>query len=338
MKFTWVEPLATLHADGGFAGATQHAALDAFGHAERLGFDALGIAQRGEPDALALRRAEPVAALLARRGSRAAIVELAAQLPDAAATLRVAEEMAALDVLSGGRLVAAFAAGDAAARFRETHALILRAWQASAPFAFDGNYHRLPYVDCWPQPLQRPHPPVLVAGTDGAALAFCLEHDYAYAELSCAGHARARSALGAWWQAVAAAHADDNPHRAGYAQVICLADDLPAARARYDRHVRAFFARHDGDAPDFDALVASGAIVAGSPEGITSRLAALIGELRIGHLFCILDFGGMPAALSLEATGRFAREVMPRLRAAWPMHAGDDRHWIVPHAPHAVLH
>src|SRR5439155_1584307 len=45
-------------------------------------------------------------------------------------------------------------------RFYEAAELIIRAWTEAGPFPFDGRFYRYPFVNPWPRPLQRPHPPV----------------------------------------------------------------------------------------------------------------------------------------------------------------------------------
>ena len=47
-------------------------------------------------------------------------------------------------------------------RFLEAHELIVRAWTEEGPFPFEGKHSRLRYVNVWPRPLQRPHPPVWI--------------------------------------------------------------------------------------------------------------------------------------------------------------------------------
>ena len=65
----------------------------------------------------------------------------------------------------------------------------MRAWAEDEPFAFDGKYNQLRYVNCWPKPIQRPHPPIYIPG--GGSIEtwdFCLDHDYNYSYLSFGGH------------------------------------------------------------------------------------------------------------------------------------------------------
>src|SRR5213076_2049697 len=92
--------------------------------------------------------------------------------------IRVAEEIAMLDVISGGRIISGFVRGTgmeyysygvnpvhSRERFYEAHDLILRAWTEPGPFPFVGKHYRYRYVNPWPRPLQQPHPPIWLPGT-----------------------------------------------------------------------------------------------------------------------------------------------------------------------------
>src|SRR2546429_7193404 len=103
-----------------------------------------------------------MAATLTRRTSRAAIIVLGNSLAAYNPPLRVAEEFAMLDVLSGGRLVAGFPVGTSMdtnfaygrvpgllrERYAEAHELIRRAWAEDEPFVFNGRYTKLRYANC----------------------------------------------------------------------------------------------------------------------------------------------------------------------------------------------
>ena len=92
---------------------------------------------------------------------------------------RVAEEMAMLDVMSGGRLISGFPVGTSMdtnycygqipsltrEKYQEAHDLIIKAWTTREPFAFNGRYNKLRHVNIWPRPIQQPHPPIFVVGT-----------------------------------------------------------------------------------------------------------------------------------------------------------------------------
>jgi alkanesulfonate monooxygenase SsuD/methylene tetrahydromethanopterin reductase-like flavin-dependent oxidoreductase (luciferase family) len=88
----------------------------------------------------------------------------------------LAESLAVLDVVSGGRLDVGIGRGgtlqdyqtfqsdraDARARVEEGIALMQRAW-SGAPFDFAGRFHAAEELHVRPRPVQRPHPPLFVA-------------------------------------------------------------------------------------------------------------------------------------------------------------------------------
>jgi probable F420-dependent oxidoreductase len=93
----------------------------------------------------------------------------------------LAQELATLDVISGGRVVVGIGAGwnepeyaaiglryDPAGtridRMLEAIA-ILRGLFADGPFSFEGRFYTITEMDGGPKPVQRPHPPFLVGGT-----------------------------------------------------------------------------------------------------------------------------------------------------------------------------
>ena len=93
--------------------------------------------------------------------------------------IRLAEEYAMLDVLSGGRLEYGIGRGflkytydvfgideeESHARYHEGTDLILKAWTADGPFSYDGRFWKLRDYSFFPKPLQQPHPPIYAAGT-----------------------------------------------------------------------------------------------------------------------------------------------------------------------------
>jgi probable F420-dependent oxidoreductase len=93
----------------------------------------------------------------------------------------LAQELASLDIISAGRVVAGIGAGwnepeyqaigmafDRAGtridRMLEAIA-ILRGLFADGPFSFSGRYYTITDMDGGPKPVQRPHPPFLIGGT-----------------------------------------------------------------------------------------------------------------------------------------------------------------------------
>jgi len=97
--------------------------------------------------------------------------------------LRIAEEVALLDVLTGGRVnwgagrgfdPREFAIFDVPAeestdRFREAVEIVLAAWTHER-LTYDGRFHRYEDVEVLPKPHQRPHPPTWVAASSPGAV------------------------------------------------------------------------------------------------------------------------------------------------------------------------
>jgi alkanesulfonate monooxygenase SsuD/methylene tetrahydromethanopterin reductase-like flavin-dependent oxidoreductase (luciferase family) len=97
--------------------------------------------------------------------------------------LRLAEEVALLDVLSGGRVnwgagrgferseFKAFGipGGESASRFHETVDIVLKAW-TNERLSYEGKYYSYDSVEVLPKPLQAPHPPVWMAASSVPAI------------------------------------------------------------------------------------------------------------------------------------------------------------------------
>ena len=143
-----------------------------------MGFDGLCVNEHHNNAYGLMPSPNLMAAALTRRTSRAAMVVLGNSLAAYNPPLRVAEEFAMLDLLSGGRLVAGFPVGTSMdmnfayginpatlrERYYEAHDLVIQAWTRPEMFAFNGKYTQVRYVNIWPQPLQKPHPPVWIPG------------------------------------------------------------------------------------------------------------------------------------------------------------------------------
>jgi len=97
--------------------------------------------------------------------------------------LRLAEEVALLDVLSGGRVNWGAGRGfersefkafgipgeESASRFHETVDIVLKAW-TNDKLSYQGKYYSYEGVEVLPKPLQAPHPPVWMAATSTTAI------------------------------------------------------------------------------------------------------------------------------------------------------------------------
>jgi alkanesulfonate monooxygenase SsuD/methylene tetrahydromethanopterin reductase-like flavin-dependent oxidoreductase (luciferase family) len=113
-------------------------------------------------------------AVLARATKKARLLVLGYPIGHRPDPLRVAEELATIDVLSRGRLDMGFIKGipyeiaasnrnpvELMERFWEAHDFILKAMTThDGTFNWEGEYFHYRQVNIWPRPLQEPHPPV----------------------------------------------------------------------------------------------------------------------------------------------------------------------------------
>ena len=235
-----------------------HEYMDQLEYADSLGFDGIGVNEHHQNAYGLMPSPNIIAAGLARRTSRAAIAVIGNSIALYNPPVRVAEEFAMLDVISGGRLRRRFPRGDIdghqlllrpdpgpdPGQVPETHSLIVRAWTEEEPFAFDGKYNQLRCVNTWPKPIQKPHPPIYIPGGGSVETwDFCVENDYNYSYLSFGGYLAGKALLDGYWNRVAALGADESPYRGAFAQIICVADTDAEAEKLYAEHVLYFYNR-----------------------------------------------------------------------------------------------
>jgi alkanesulfonate monooxygenase SsuD/methylene tetrahydromethanopterin reductase-like flavin-dependent oxidoreductase (luciferase family) len=233
--------------------------MDLLEYADTLGFDGIGVNEHHQNGYGIMPSPNIIAAGLARRTKNAALVVLGNSIALYNPPVRVAEEFAMLDCISGGRLVAGFPVGTSMdtnycygqipaltrEKYAEAHELIVRAWTEREPFAFNGRYNKLRHVNIWPRPIQQPHPPVHIPGGGSVeTYDFCIDNTYSYSYLSFSGYIRAKALMQGYWDQVAKRDAPDtSPYRAGFAQTICVAETDEEAERLYSEHVNYFYNR-----------------------------------------------------------------------------------------------
>ena len=151
--------------------------LDELEYADQLGFDGIAVNEHHQSAYGLMPSPNLMAAALTRRTSHARIMVLGNAIAIRGNPLRVAEEIAMLDLMSGGRVDSGFVRGigweyfghsinpvKSRSRFDEAHDLIIKAWTSPEMFSWYGANYEYRYVNIWPRPVQRPHPPIYVPG------------------------------------------------------------------------------------------------------------------------------------------------------------------------------
>ena len=152
-----------------------HRYIDEWVIAEDLGLEIM--LNEHHQTATNLNPAAPIIlGILARETKKARLLLLGNPITNRRDPVRVAEEMAMVDVYSRGRLECGFVRGvpyelsagnhrptHMMERFWEAHDLILKAWTShDGPFNWEGKYFHHRQVNIWPRPYQQPHPPVWI--------------------------------------------------------------------------------------------------------------------------------------------------------------------------------
>lgn len=136
------------------------------------------------------------AAILARQTKKARICILGNPIANRSNPIRIAEEMAMIDCISGGRLDAGFVRGvpyevfgsnsnptQTLERLWEGIELVQLAWTShDGPVNFEGKFWHKRAINIWPRPFQQPHPPIWITGSsDQANIRKTARHGFTFA-------------------------------------------------------------------------------------------------------------------------------------------------------------
>jgi len=176
--------------------------LDENVYAEEMGFDGVMLNEHhGTPFCMgAVMNVE--AAILARITRKVRIVLLGNPLPTLGNPLRMAEELAEIDLISKGRLVPGWVRGAGSEQifnnanpaynreyFNEAHDVVIAAWTRPGPFRWEGKHFTYRFINPWVLPYQKPHPPIWIPGViSPETVVWCAQHRYPYIGLGTALH------------------------------------------------------------------------------------------------------------------------------------------------------
>jgi len=154
------------------------------------GFDMVSVAEHHSGYGSLTPSPIVMAAALAQRYPHVRIGILGPILP-LTQPLRVAEEIAMVDLISGGRTIVGFFRGvpneylaygtppaAGGEMLREAVALVQRAWTEPQVFGWEGRHYRHRSIAVWPRPLQQPHPPIVLGATSPESAVWAGEHGF----------------------------------------------------------------------------------------------------------------------------------------------------------------
>jgi len=169
----------------GAANYNEH--LEEMIYCEELGFDGVVFNEHHYSAYGTMPSPNLIAAALSQKTKRIKIGVLGNILPLRNHPVRVAEEYAMIDCLSGGRLIAGFVRGippeyiwygvnpaESRGRFEEAYELIMTAW-TQAVWSYEGKFFQLKDCAIWPRPLQQPYPPIWIAARSAESIEWCVK-------------------------------------------------------------------------------------------------------------------------------------------------------------------
>jgi alkanesulfonate monooxygenase SsuD/methylene tetrahydromethanopterin reductase-like flavin-dependent oxidoreductase (luciferase family) len=254
---SWVTPNPKWW-DPQVASAMYHSYLNELEYADKMGYDGLGVNEHHNSAYVMSPSPNIWASSIARRTRNAAICVLGNTLVNYPSPVRVAEEFAQLDNISGGRLIAGFVPGttmDTAysysvnpsmlrQRYLEAVELIKRAWQADKPFEFNGRFSQYRYVNPWPKVMQNPHPPIwMPAGGSLETWELAARLRHVYAHLTFGSLQKVETINAGYWDMMKQLGREPNPFSCASVRFVFVADSLKEASELYAPSVDYFIKR-----------------------------------------------------------------------------------------------
>jgi len=258
--------------------------------------------------------------------------------------LVVAEEIATLDLLAGGRLDIGLGRGyqhyeferfgleleSGRGRWEESVDILLRAL-GPQPFSYDGKHFKVPETMVFPRPLQQPHPPIWVVAQSPESIEMAVRRGF-HVLTGGFGIPIERTAE---FRRILDRHVAElkppHPLNVAVQRAVYVTPDRTDARAaaeeaRWNMRVTLSLRNHyerveNGRAvavpapkePDTDDLL-DRFLVIGTPDVVIRQLNRIRDLVGITQFNCSFWFGDLEHARVLRSMELFAREVMPAFR------------------------
>ncbi len=250
--------------------------------------------------------------------------------------VRLAEDVALLDIMSNGRFVLGAAIGykpdefalygidleRRGARFVE-QLTIMRALWTQESVSFTGRHFTLE-GRLEPKPITKPHPPIWIGGWGELTLKRAATLGDNWIPGPTADLARLMNGKQQFLQNRAAAGRTEPIAEWPLTRDVIIADTDKQARELAEQHImEAYRKEYAGGwkhpfieasmATDLDALMKNRFLI-GGPDQIVRALRPFVEEYGMTHLICRLFFPGMPHRHILRELDLLSREVMPAFR------------------------
>jgi probable F420-dependent oxidoreductase len=249
--------------------------------------------------------------------------------------VRLAEDVAMLDVMSGGRFVLGIAIGykpdefalygvdleKRGARFEEQLAIMQGLW-TQEQIQFKGTYYAL-QGRLEPKPVQQPHPPVWIGGWGDITLRRAATMADNWIPGPTADLKRLLAGRKQFLERRTAA-GRAAPTEWPLTRDVIIADSDKRARELAEEHIMVAYRREyaggwrhpfidSSIATDLERLMEDRFII-GGPEQCIAKIRRFVEQYGMTHLICRTFFPGMPHAHIMREIELISREVMPAFR------------------------
>ncbi len=221
--------------------------------------------------------------------------------------LRIAEEVALLDILSGGRVNWGAGRGfdttefktfgvpveESTERFREAFEIVLAAW-SNERIHFEGKFHQYENVEVLPKPKQIPHPPAWVAASSVDAIDWAAGRGHSILMDPHSAHRQIQDKFAHYQRELDKAGHGDRKRQIPIARLVAVAETDSEAEA-VARRAAEFTSRYipkqaiagfraDGKAVDAAEHYMDDVTIHGSPEKVVDELQKLEEEMPLDYL------------------------------------------------------
>ncbi len=241
--------------------------------------------------------------------------------------VRVAEQVATIDQLSGGRVSLGVGLGwwpleyevfgsrfrERGARMEEALQILRLVWTQEAT-SFEGRFWSFPELTVHPRPVQRPHPPLWVAGVADAAVERAARLGDAWLCGPVQSLAKAESCLAAYHRAGGRSWVLRRYAWLGSSRQEVEEDVLPAyvggllehwRESVEDDAERELFARIDAGAPVRPSEIAADRLLWGGPEDVVAQVERYRSRTGCDHVHAAFG-AGLPGSTGQASLGDFA--------------------------------
>jgi alkanesulfonate monooxygenase SsuD/methylene tetrahydromethanopterin reductase-like flavin-dependent oxidoreductase (luciferase family) len=235
-------------------------------------------------------------------------------------------------------------------RFQEAYDLIITAWTHPV-WSFEGEFYKLKDCAVWPRPLQQPHPPVWIAARSAESIEWCVKRRLPCAQVyqttgqieDTFNYYRVKAKEEGWeaqpedFILCRHIYIDDSDRKAqevaepamryffsvynrGFNDAInqTAADQQKLlAKLTSERSFNYFRegnrARLDFSTMNWDELVKSGYMIAGSPDSVARQIKEQMKQVGADHFMGMFHIGNLDHAKVISSLDLFKKEIMPTL-------------------------